>query len=67
MADVIDVASDTEAKFQQMALAKQLARAGNALRQSRTHCLSCDDEIPKERQKAIAGCKYCTPCQSKRE
>ncbi|CAM3918633.1 TraR/DksA C4-type zinc finger protein [Vibrio aestuarianus] len=67
MADVIDVASDTEAKFQQVALANQLARAGSALRQSRSHCLGCDEEIPQARRKAIAGCQYCTPCQAKQE
>lgn len=67
MADVIDVASDTETKFQQVALANQLARAGNALRQSRTHCLECDQEIPQARREAIKGCLYCTPCQARKE
>lgn len=54
--DVIDDAAKTEAKFQQMALANHRARAmQTAYLPSRTHCLECDDPIPKERQEKVKG------------
>ncbi|EGQ8324836.1 TraR/DksA family transcriptional regulator [Vibrio cholerae] len=66
--DVIDDAAKTEAKFQQMALANHRARAmQTAHLPSRTHCLECDDPIPKARQESIKGCKYCTQCQAEKE
>ncbi|MCG3743157.1 TraR/DksA family transcriptional regulator [Vibrio cincinnatiensis] len=66
--DVIDDAAKTEAKFQQMALANQRARAmQNAHLPSRTHCRECGDPIPKARQEKITGCQYCTPCQAEKE
>ncbi|MGR2935306.1 TraR/DksA C4-type zinc finger protein [Vibrio vulnificus] len=68
MPDVIDRASGTETQFQQMALANHRARrVQTAQPQSRTHCLECDDPIPKARQESINGCQYCTPCQAEKE
>lgn len=44
MTDVIDDACKTEAKFQQMALASQLARArAIANLESQTYCLECGE------------------------
>ncbi|ELU8401749.1 TraR/DksA C4-type zinc finger protein [Vibrio fluvialis] len=66
--DFCDDAAETEAKFQQMALANHLAGAKRAANtESETHCLECDEEIPQGRRDAIKGCKWCTACQSKRE
>ncbi|WP_446295348.1 TraR/DksA C4-type zinc finger protein [Vibrio vulnificus] len=51
-----------------MALANHRARrVQTAQPQSRTHCLECDDPIPKARQESINGCQYCTPCQAEKE
>ncbi|EPT9728396.1 TraR/DksA C4-type zinc finger protein [Vibrio cholerae] len=51
-----------------MALANHRARAmQTAHLPSRTHCLECDDPIPKARQESIKGCKYCTQCQTEKE
>ena len=30
---------------------------------SLSHCEECGDEIPKERQLAVQGCKMCIECQ----
>ncbi|EKO3413247.1 TraR/DksA C4-type zinc finger protein [Vibrio fluvialis] len=66
--DFCDDAAETEAKFQQMALANHLAGAKpDANTESETHCLECDEEIPQGRRDAIKGCKWCTACQAKRE
>ncbi|MDQ2192161.1 MULTISPECIES: TraR/DksA C4-type zinc finger protein [Vibrio] len=66
--DAIDDADKAVAKFQQMALANQLARAmQNTHLPSRTHCRECGDPIPKARQEEIKGCQYCTPCQAEQE
>ncbi|EKO3518577.1 TraR/DksA C4-type zinc finger protein [Vibrio fluvialis] len=66
--DFCDDAAETEAKFQQMALANHLAGAKPATNtESETHCLECDEEIPQGRRNAIKGCKWCTACQAKRE
>ncbi|MCG3724702.1 TraR/DksA C4-type zinc finger protein [Vibrio cincinnatiensis] len=68
MPDVIDRAGSVEAQFQQMALANHQARRMQAPKlQSRTHCMECDDPIPKARQESIVGCQYCTPCQAEQE
>jgi phage/conjugal plasmid C-4 type zinc finger TraR family protein len=68
MTDVIDDACKTEAKFQQMALASQLARArAVANLESQTYCLECGEEIPQARRAAQRGCKYCIECQQARE
>ncbi|WP_229022483.1 TraR/DksA C4-type zinc finger protein [Vibrio paracholerae] len=51
-----------------MALANHRARAmQTAYLPSRTHCLECDDPIPKERQEKVKGFQYCTPCQAAKE
>lgn len=66
--DFCDDAAETEAKFQQMALANHLAGEKSAANtESEIHCLECDEEIPQGRRDAIKGCKWCTTCQAKRE
>ncbi|EKO3399249.1 TraR/DksA C4-type zinc finger protein [Vibrio fluvialis] len=68
--DFCDDAAETEAKFQQMALANHLHLAGTkpaANTESETHCLECEEKIPQGRRDAIKGCKWCTACQAKRE
>ena len=31
---------------------------------SLSHCEECGEEIPKARQEAVAGCKFCIDCQT---
>lgn len=35
--------------------------------ESRTHCLECDEPIPEGRRQAIAGVRFCVPCQIERD
>lgn len=65
MPDLFDHASGLETQFTEMAIASQLQRAARQPKaQSQTHCAECGDEIPQERREAVAGCRYCTPCQT---
>lgn len=34
---------------------------------SLTHCEDCGDDIPVARQQAVAGCKLCIICQTRKE
>jgi RNA polymerase-binding transcription factor DksA len=34
---------------------------------SLTHCAECGSEIPQARQQAIAGVRFCLPCQDARD
>ncbi|WP_411979245.1 TraR/DksA C4-type zinc finger protein [Vibrio sp. 977] len=36
-------------------------------RESAKECLECGDPIPEGRQIAIAGCRFCAPCQANLE
>ncbi|WP_434357407.1 TraR/DksA C4-type zinc finger protein [Parasalinivibrio latis] len=66
MPDVFDHASGIEAKFQQMALDRQLAtsaRSNTGYRDSAKECVECGDPIPEKRRQSIPGCIYCTHCQ----
>lgn len=64
MPDFIDHASAQEAKFNEVAIANQLARAKNQnQRESAEYCIECGEKIPEARRRAIAGCQYCTQCQ----
>lgn len=38
-------------------------RQAKTSRPSRTHCISCGEPIPKERQEAERGCERCVGCQ----
>lgn len=68
MTDVFDQASTIEAKFTEVALANQLARARRSeQRESAYECGECGDPIPEQRRQKVPGCKYCTPCQAERE
>ncbi|MCP3953536.1 MAG: TraR/DksA family transcriptional regulator, partial [Desulfobacterales bacterium] len=35
--------------------------------EGRTHCVQCENAIPKDRRKAIPGVRRCVHCQSKLE
>lgn len=64
MADVIDDACGTEAKFTQVALAAQLKRSRQtATQKSEQFCVECGDAIPEKRQQLVPGCQHCTECQ----
>ncbi|MGB7996271.1 MAG: TraR/DksA C4-type zinc finger protein [Photobacterium halotolerans] len=65
MPDVFDHASAIEAKFNQMALDRQLGAASRQTgnQTSATECTECGDAIPEKRRQHIPGCQYCTPCQ----
>ncbi|CDT98570.1 conserved hypothetical protein [Vibrio coralliirubri] len=68
MPDFIDHASRHEAKFTEMAIASQRKRSLQASQIESAHtCNECGDEIPELRRLAIAGCRYCAPCQAERE
>lgn len=57
-----DRAQALEQRQRDQAIAAQLAQVRPS-GPSRTHCLDCDNEIPKARQ-ALGGITRCTPCQS---
>lgn len=64
MPDFIDHASAQEAKFNEVAIAHQLARGKSQdQRESAKYCIECGDKIPEARRRAISGCQYCTSCQ----
>lgn len=47
--------------------AVQAARARMPTGDSEEHCLSCGDEIPEGRRRAMPGVKLCVACQSGRD
>ncbi|MCQ4257456.1 TraR/DksA C4-type zinc finger protein [Stutzerimonas stutzeri] len=50
------------------AMAEQLQRSIDNRVQyqgvSLAECEECGDDIPKERQEAVKGCRLCVPCQN---
>ncbi|WP_421780742.1 TraR/DksA family transcriptional regulator [Kiloniella litopenaei] len=65
MADFGDRAKALELERLDRALNQHLTRNKN--KESRTHCLKCNDPIPEARRKLVPGCTHCTVCQNKRE
>ena len=47
--------------------AVKLARSRLASGESLSHCEECGDEIPKARQQALPGIRYCIACQAELE
>ncbi|WP_095051467.1 TraR/DksA C4-type zinc finger protein [Pseudomonas sp. Irchel s3b2] len=62
MGDWLDNAKAIEELERERSIAAQLAQPRPA-GPSRTHCKTCDDEIPAARQ-ALGGIIRCTPCQT---
>lgn len=62
--DIFDRASELEQKQTNMALTNHFKANRSKLVVSETHCIECDVEIPKARQKAIQGCQHCVDCKA---
>ena len=45
----------------------RLKRPGSAERESRTHCIECEEPIPEARRTAIPGVLLCVDCQQDRD
>ena len=60
--DEIDAAQKAERLFREGALAS-MRRPKTAARESLTHCVDCEEEIPEKRRLAIQGCRRCRECQ----
>ncbi|HCC5759607.1 TPA: TraR/DksA family transcriptional regulator [Citrobacter koseri] len=61
MADIIDIAAETE-ELQRNAALSAHRRNRNAV--SAEHCEECGDPIPELRRTAVPGCQTCAECQA---
>lgn len=58
--DSIDIANDYAEQMLSATLSQHAARVSTA--QSRPDCIECGEEIPQERQAAVAGVQHCRDC-----
>ena len=59
--DIIDRAQEVEAMHRARALAD--ATRPVVVGPERTACLSCGEDIPEARRRAVPGCARCADCQ----
>ena len=72
---IVNIQRETSEEAEQAQLAAQIFtdRAVAAIRSvlktgpSLSHCAECGEDIPIERQRAVAGCELCIYCQSASE
>jgi len=63
MADIVDTSAAYEEELRNKGIAAiQEAWREQTKGKSASHCLDCDEEIPKGRQLAVPGVKYCVYC-----
>ncbi|MCG7499372.1 TraR/DksA C4-type zinc finger protein [Vibrio sp. Of7-15] len=62
--DVLDRASEIEAKQRQMAIARHRKNQVPSSQTSAKTCQECDVAIPVKRQELVPGCQHCARCQS---
>ncbi len=68
--DNVEYNNEEEAEIAQILSLQRNFEAINEIRKrigsgpSLSHCEECGEAIPKARQEAIAGCKFCIDCQT---
>lgn len=63
MADIVDTSSMYEEAQRNSGVEAVQAEWREQMKgESASHCLDCDEEIPKARQLAVPGVKYCVFC-----
>lgn len=68
--DTFESNNEEEAEIAQILTLQRNSAAIDAVRAkigkgpSLSHCEECGEEIPKARQEAISGCKFCIDCQT---
>jgi phage/conjugal plasmid C-4 type zinc finger TraR family protein len=68
--DNVEYNNEEEAEIAQILSLQRNFDAINEIRKkigtgpSLSHCEECGEEIPKARQEAISGCKFCIDCQT---
>lgn len=66
MPDFTDRVQDAAEQFNRQALTDQLHKT-SAVRESRTHCLDCEEPIPQARREKMPGCLRCVDCEAMHE
>lgn len=64
--DEVDDAQKAERLFLQDAMDRRTP-VGRPGAPSLTHCIDCDEPIPKARRVAVPGCQRCRECQEEYE
>ena len=66
MTDIVDIATVEISREMESKLGRRnfLFRS---LKRSRQVCAECGEPIPKERQQAVPGCRFCVDCQEEKE
>jgi len=66
MTDIVDIATVEISREMESKLGRRKFRF-RALKRSRQFCAECGEPIPKERQRAVPGCRFCVDCQEEKE